>query len=71
MESDAAARGKRRVQRKVLDPVVQDIMKEVVHDKGPKRRVNKKTAPAKIAMPAMQSRLADLSTYKDFFKVVF
>jgi hypothetical protein len=70
MESDAATRGKRRVQRKILDPVVQDIMSEVVKGKGPKRRVTKKTAPEKIAMPAMRSRLADLSTYKDFFQVV-
>jgi activator of 2-hydroxyglutaryl-CoA dehydratase len=68
MESDAAARGKRRVQRKILDPVVQDILTEASKGK-PKRRITKKSSP-NMAMPAMQSRLAELSTYKDYFKTI-
>jgi hypothetical protein len=37
----------------------------------PKRRVTKKTSPADIVKPALKSRLADLSTYKDYFQVSF
>jgi hypothetical protein len=66
MELDAAARGKRRVQRKILDPIVQDIMTEAAKGK-PKRQPKK----PKVASTAMLSKLADLSTYKDYFKVVF
>jgi hypothetical protein len=68
MEVDAAARGQRRVRRKVLDPVVQDIMTEVVRTHGAKRP---KKAKPDFAKAGMQSRLAELAAYKDYFKVAF